>query len=132
MFHEIAVTVFRWVEQAPMAQPRSAFGCGRVEGALGTEIVVLNTGGEIYSLADRIWRPAPEFPREKLDVASVMQFENDFFFVGGKEPGANGDTVWQFDAQNYDWILREEKLSKPKFNALHSTVVIDRDFLPQC
>jgi len=125
----------RWTEVASMASARSAFTCGRVQGDFGTEVVVVNRfGAEIFSLADMIWRPGPDFPPEGLVAASVFQFSNDFFFAGGQFGGPENpvDTVWQFDVDSYEFVLREDKLQVPRFNSLPSAVVINEDFLPQC
>ncbi len=68
---------------------------------------------EIYNTATRQWRQGPTLPRPFVFMSSV-QYEGTFLLVGGLDSSQELDTIYQYNQELETWILREEKLSRPK------------------
>ncbi len=92
--------------------------CGLIENsANGQEMVVLakHDDCQIFNFGDQTWRPGPilaDGPHIKWE-SMVAQMTKNFYILGGRledEPGVT-DVVFEFDAENYEWVRQSFTLS---------------------
>ena len=65
-----------------------------------------------------------------LAYATTVPYGDSFLLVGGQESGPNGPhlaTIYEFDAENWEWIEREERLERPRDG--HVAFFVDDDML---
>ena len=110
-----------WTQLENMSFERSFASCGRV----GDDIVVVghNQGDEagnsteIFSLTNKTWRMGPSVPGFGIcfNSSPAVQLKDTFLLVGGYDCIRLYDKIYEFDAVNYDWIEREEKLASMRY-----------------
>ncbi len=85
--------------------------CGLINNSeLGTEAIIVEDGkSEIFSFQDLMWRQGPTLP--DFDFAGTAQLEDTFVLFGGNDAsGASLDTIYQFDNENYEFVLLNNRL----------------------
>jgi len=68
----------------------------------------------IYNIKSGTWRKGPGL--EGIDdEAGAVQLKTTFLVIGGKSNSlTTADTIWYFDTINYEFVLKEQRLSSPK------------------
>ena len=77
------------------------------------------------------WIAGPALPFGHLHSAKAVQLEDTFVLVGGLTKDHAGltvtsDAVLEFDNVNGSWVVREERLSRPR--ADHYAVLVEEQF----
>ena len=72
------------------------------------------TSTEILNLDTLEWSAGPALP-EALGFATAVQYRNTFLIVGGSGSTIL-DTIYEYDAENDDWVSRPETLAVPRDN----------------
>ncbi len=105
-----------WTELAPMTPNKIYPHCGLINNdENGKEVVIAENGvTEIFNLNDMAWRTGPSLPA--FNRAVTAQLPETFLVVGGYSDSADEylDTIYEFDQNNYEWVLMSQRLQEPK------------------
>ena len=110
-----------WSDGPELNAGREKSQAGLVIFENGTRAVVAATGldepsTEYLNLDDNVWKYGPTTPYEIQQGASV-QLNDTFIIVGGQNLTNVLDTLWTIDPINETWVLRDQKLSIPRYHA---------------
>ncbi len=102
------------LEDIPGNPNKDYITCGAIYNNLnGQEIVIVSRGSSsIFNVLNMTWRQGPDVEIEFV-MASAAQLGSTFVVVGGCSPEdefENFDSVFVFDAVNYEFVLSDVKL----------------------
>ncbi len=104
----------KWTQYESMSTSRDHYcGCGLINNeVMGKEVVVAGYGtSEIFNLETFSWRDGPELPYG-FGYASV-QLDDTFLLAGGYEEDYT-DKIYIFHPENYEFVLKTQKLQYPR------------------
>ncbi len=127
-----------WTEVSPMPTPRYNHVCGVVAGADDTTDIVISGGYdgrdflslvEIYNVEGDAWRTGSPLP-QAINSLSIAGFGGSFLLVGGFDGEVELDTIYEYDVQSGDWVLREQRLATAKNRV--NAMMVHPDAFPPC
>ena len=121
----------RWTRLSDIKHRRYVPACGAainkyivVIGGVTDEQVFRKTT-EIYNLETGEWTYGPDVPSEEyLDDAQTAAFGDTFLLTGGRDEGHTSlKTIYEFDPESLDFVLREEKIYKSRYSHVAMTAL---------
>ncbi len=111
-----------WATQGYESMPDAPFpfcndGCGLIDNSdNGQELVFFNENDcQIFNFASNDWRDGPAIPSDVTYESMTVQMLKDFYVMGGRRPDdSSTDSVYRFDAENYQWIREGVTLQTPR------------------
>ena len=73
--------------------------------------------------------PANNLPKA-IYGATAVPYRNSFILVGGQDTGINSGDIYQYNAEEDEWIEMESKLLKPRY--YHAALVVRQSLFPEC
>ena len=62
--------------------------------------------------------------------AAAVPYQNSFLLVGGQDTGINSGDIYQYNAEDDEWIEMVSKLVKPRY--YHAALVVRQSLFPEC
>ena len=80
---------------------------------------------EIFDFTKNEWSFGPDLPYE-ISNAAIVQWNDTFIMVGGKNEAGNLKTLWKFDVLDQKWQLMDEPLPTPRYK--HTAFLVPDEY----